>query len=588
MHSLRKIDCKMATGHDENVSAYMVRHAFGLFDNGAMLGVGTLSYPSSLTVAHRYPYNLKLSCPDIGDDHLTFFIERCLLWVRTNDEQVVSIVVEAEHEHADIYSSLGFEVLTTIEGKYYIAQEGNKLDTTTVYRKAKKLGLSEADYIHINKLTLVSGGGKTRLRYMLRDRSTVVMYGEIYKIANTYNDRMYIGQTTCGLPYRMKRHIQDAKAGSDLLLYRAMRSIGIDNFKIEKLDEAFNPYDLDDLEAQYITKYDSVRNGYNLETGYSNDTYRAPDEVYLKAFELRSKKMSLDEIANFLGMSRRTVGIVLLGHIRPHLKAIWEADHEPLPEQRVMSEDDKYRIFEMRYNKGMTTYQIGEVLKTSGAYVGLVLSGKLNAHIKQRWEQEHGTTEYRHPEYLKPDEIERALKLVYIEGKSISETAKILDVKYIRIQTLVLGSYFSEEKEAFFAKHPKVNREYKIRDNPRRIPQEQVLAVLRCLFLEGKSARQVESELRLPYQIISDIASGRRYTEEIEQFYKDHPNASRTRTISRRKLGIGGVKIRDSEGNVFESKAAVARFYKCSESTVFHALKDGYTLLGKVTLQLVE
>lgn len=91
----------------------------------------------------------------------------------------------------------------------------------------------------------------------------------IYKITNQINGKVYIGQTINTLAHRKSRHIECMRKGVDRHLYNAMRKYGLENFVFEEIDHADNIDDLNYLESYYITKYDSVRNGYNM--GYGGD-----------------------------------------------------------------------------------------------------------------------------------------------------------------------------------------------------------------------------------------------------------------------------------------------------------------------------
>ena len=90
----------------------------------------------------------------------------------------------------------------------------------------------------------------------------------IYKITNLINKKLYIGLTTCPLQERWNNHKRCAK-NDPRHLYRAMRKYGIENFKIEVVEETDSLQKLSELEDYYINLYDS-RNpdiGYNLAAG---------------------------------------------------------------------------------------------------------------------------------------------------------------------------------------------------------------------------------------------------------------------------------------------------------------------------------
>lgn len=90
----------------------------------------------------------------------------------------------------------------------------------------------------------------------------------IYKITNLMNNKIYIGQTTQTLKERMRAHLKDYKRNLpiDVDLYK----YGIENFKVEVIDNATNKEELDQKEIYYIKLYNSkYPNGYNLSDGGS-------------------------------------------------------------------------------------------------------------------------------------------------------------------------------------------------------------------------------------------------------------------------------------------------------------------------------
>ena len=90
----------------------------------------------------------------------------------------------------------------------------------------------------------------------------------IYKITNLVNQKIYIGLTTCPLKERWMGHLHCVKS-DPRYLYRSMRKYGIENFKIEQIDETDDLQELGRLEAYYIEKFNSrdPNVGYNLCAG---------------------------------------------------------------------------------------------------------------------------------------------------------------------------------------------------------------------------------------------------------------------------------------------------------------------------------
>ena len=83
----------------------------------------------------------------------------------------------------------------------------------------------------------------------------------VYKITNHINNKVYIGQTTESLDKRWKRHC-GYQLEDGTYLHKAMKKYGIENFSIEKIVEAKDQKELNELEFFYINQYKD--NCYNI------------------------------------------------------------------------------------------------------------------------------------------------------------------------------------------------------------------------------------------------------------------------------------------------------------------------------------
>jgi len=83
----------------------------------------------------------------------------------------------------------------------------------------------------------------------------------IYKITNLVTGRCYIGQSK-DIDERFKQHFYH----SDSIVDKNLKLYGKDHFKFEVL-EVCNENELDEKEAYYIRKYNSIMYGYNLIQG---------------------------------------------------------------------------------------------------------------------------------------------------------------------------------------------------------------------------------------------------------------------------------------------------------------------------------
>ena len=86
----------------------------------------------------------------------------------------------------------------------------------------------------------------------------------IYKITNTVNGKVYIGQSIRPIEKRFQRHINDAVNNVlDTHFARAIRTYGEDNFKLELVETCNTQEELNLREQYWIRYYDSIHNGYN-------------------------------------------------------------------------------------------------------------------------------------------------------------------------------------------------------------------------------------------------------------------------------------------------------------------------------------
>jgi len=105
----------------------------------------------------------------------------------------------------------------------------------------------------------------------------------IYKIENTRNSKVYIGQTLCTFGERWYQHKYSAKHGGKYHLHKSMRKHKIKNFDFEAIfigfSDVITPEELTLIEQHYIEEYDSMnpQKGYNRREAGSNG--RMSEEV---------------------------------------------------------------------------------------------------------------------------------------------------------------------------------------------------------------------------------------------------------------------------------------------------------------------
>lgn len=91
--------------------------------------------------------------------------------------------------------------------------------------------------------------------------------GQIYKIVNDLNDKIYIGKTIKTAHVRYQGHLSQLNDGS--AIHNAMKKYGIEHFHYEILeDNILDKKELSEREKYWIKKLNTIRpNGYNIASG---------------------------------------------------------------------------------------------------------------------------------------------------------------------------------------------------------------------------------------------------------------------------------------------------------------------------------
>lgn len=135
--------------------------------------------------------------------------------------------------------------------------------------------------------------------------------GQIYKITNTINGKVYIGQTKYTADIRLRGHIadMDREGKQDYPLYRAFRKYGLQNFRLDVLEECESDK-LGEREIYYINMYASFSTGYNQTLGGGGTRhYNLDESSIVKEY---SDTNSITYIANRIGVSTIVIKNILM------------------------------------------------------------------------------------------------------------------------------------------------------------------------------------------------------------------------------------------------------------------------------------
>ena len=127
--------------------------------------------------------------------------------------------------------------------------------------------------------------------------------GFIYKITNSINDKLYIGQTTGTIQHRWASHVWSANRKNKYSkIARAIKKYGKENFKISVIEEVPD-YKLNEREMFWIDYYDTCNTGYNITVG-GDGRILVSDKNILNAW---NKGLIIKDVADLVGINRASV-----------------------------------------------------------------------------------------------------------------------------------------------------------------------------------------------------------------------------------------------------------------------------------------
>lgn len=193
------------------------------------------------------------------------------------------------------------------------------------------------------------------------------MFGIIYIITNSINDKVYIGQTIQTLQERWQGHCRKAYSTNEANMHikRAIFKYGKDNFAIKELERC-SIETLDEREIYYINLYNSYQNGYNNTLGGKSGTkpLKLDKEQQDTCLELYKLGFSLREIAKEFNVDKATIKHILeIGSITIRTTRVYK-----------LSPEDRLRIIEE--SSYMSRKEIMNKWNISKSYLSQLLNGK--------------------------------------------------------------------------------------------------------------------------------------------------------------------------------------------------------------------
>ena len=193
------------------------------------------------------------------------------------------------------------------------------------------------------------------------------MFGTIYIITNSLNNKVYIGQTIQLLQDRWSEHCRkpSSKNEANMCIKRAILKYGKENFRIRELEKC-GIEELNEREIYYIKLYNSFRNGYNSTKGGKSGTklLKLDKEQQQSCIELYKLGFSFRDIAKEFNVDKATI------------KHIIEINNIPIRTTRTykLSQEDRLRIVEE--SSYLSRKELMNKWNISKSYLSQLINGK--------------------------------------------------------------------------------------------------------------------------------------------------------------------------------------------------------------------
>lgn len=274
---LNKNHIQGADKSNVSIGAFYKEELVGVmtFDNNRNMNNGNSDKDSY--ELKRFATNVDYVLLELAKPLLDFFIETF------KPNRIISF---ADRRWSDdinnLYINLGFKQTKKIDIDYYYVWGDEMLrEHKFNYRKAdilRKLphlynkDKTEKEMMEDAGFHRVWDIGKIKYELFFDDNNRPIRYfGLIYKITNTINNKIYIGQTARTLSQRKSEYFKD-RYKSNEHLKNAFEKYGKNKFTFEEIDYAQNIEELNEKEIYWIKFYNCVDKtiGYNLHEGGRN------------------------------------------------------------------------------------------------------------------------------------------------------------------------------------------------------------------------------------------------------------------------------------------------------------------------------
>lgn len=188
----------------------------------------------------------------------------------------------------------------------------------------------------------------------------------IYRIVHKESGKSYVGSTTRNLKTRLKEHIKDAENNSPYPIHQAIATYGTEAFKYEQIDTASSIDELAAMEKNYIVKYNTQDNGYNVDSGggFMKTVY----QYDISTGRLLNTFSCLEEAAETINCGKQSISRACLKSTNTYRGFYWSYNYDepfcPGKDRRL-----KEVVQIDQFNNWVATYKsVSEASRKTGIY----------------------------------------------------------------------------------------------------------------------------------------------------------------------------------------------------------------------------
>lgn len=223
---------------------------------------------------------------------------------------------------------------------------------------------------------------------------------KIYKITNSINSKVYIGQTAYSLKKRFSEHINRAKSEPSITrpLYNAIRKYGAENFIIEEIESNLTKEEANIREQYWIKYFNSFKgNGYNATEGGDSRSYIAKNvyQISMVDYTVLNIFTSTHEAGKSLGKPNAHISKACSGNRRSAYGYYWlyEDDYNTIKDlQQYFQTQEKVQkvakidpVTHKIIKEYKSCWQAAKELNLDAAHIRRVCKGQRKTHGNFSW-----------------------------------------------------------------------------------------------------------------------------------------------------------------------------------------------------------